>query len=51
MSIFYLAVAVVFLFTKYFPSVSGSIRITLGVVFALYGCYRVWRAVKKISQK
>ncbi|GHT40045.1 hypothetical protein AGMMS49965_07690 [Bacteroidia bacterium] len=48
MAVFYLAVAAAFLFTRIFPQVQGSGRTGVGVVLAVYGVYRVWRAVRKM---
>jgi len=53
MAIIYLALGIILLFTPLlnytgFPS---SIRIGLGIVFGLYGVFRVYRAYLKIKQQ
>jgi hypothetical protein len=51
MSIVYLALAVILLFTPLFPSIQGGLRIGIGILFGLYGLFRTFRAYKKITWK
>ncbi len=52
MSVFYLGFACVFLFTGYFnETVSGIVRLLVGILLGIYGIFRIYRALKKISEK
>jgi hypothetical protein len=52
MSVAYLALAIILLFTPLFGfSIQGGLRIVLGVLFGLYGLFRIFRVYKKIIQK
>jgi hypothetical protein len=49
MAVFYLIIGSVFLFTSfYLYLISGMIRIALGIIFGLYGIFRIYRAIKKL---
>lgn len=53
MSVIYLIVAYVLLFTNTFKGsmMSDGVRIGLGIIFALYGIFRVYRAIRKSLKK
>jgi FtsH-binding integral membrane protein len=52
MSVMYLVLSVILLFTAFFKIwLADGIRIGLGVIFGLYGIYRVIRATKRIIQR
>lgn len=52
MSLFYVAFAVVFLFTDLFiDTVNGPIRLSVGILLGIYGIFRVYRALKKLFAK
>ncbi len=49
MSVFYLLLAYILIFTEWFEAtISNPFRLPLGALFALYGFYRVYRAIKKL---
>ena len=52
MAVVYLLVAGTLLFTDFFKDsmLSNGVRTALGIIFALYGVFRVYRAVKKIRK-
>ena len=49
MSLFYLAFGLVLIVTDFFKTFGDVLRIGLGIIFILYGVYRIYRAVKKIT--
>jgi hypothetical protein len=53
MSVMYLVLSIILLFTPLLKSwqIQGSVKIGLGVLFGLYGIFRVTRATKRIVQK
>ncbi len=52
MSVFYLAFSVIFLFTDLFSdTVSGIIRLLVGILLGVYGIFRIYRALKKLLAK
>ena len=52
MAIVYVMSSIVLLFTPYFNrSVPGGLRIGVGIVFGLYGLFRIYRAYLKIKQR
>ncbi len=52
MSVIYLIIAYTLLFMDVFKgTMSNGVRIGLGVVFAGYGVFRVYRAIKKSMKK
>jgi hypothetical protein len=52
MSLFYLAFAVIFLFTDLFmDTVSGTIRLLVGILLGIYGIFRIYRALRKLFAK
>jgi hypothetical protein len=53
MSVMYLVLSVMLLFTPLLKNwqIQGEIKVGLGVLFGLYGIFRVTRAVKRIFQK
>ena len=48
MSIVYLALAIILLFTPFLSSIQGGLRIGIGILFGLYGLFRIFRVYKKI---
>ncbi|MDR1436746.1 MAG: hypothetical protein LBI65_01375 [Candidatus Symbiothrix sp.] len=49
MAVLYLFIGIVFLFTSfYIYLIDGTVRIALGIVFGLYGIFRIYRALKKL---
>ena len=55
MSVLYLALSIILLFTPYFerywPMMPKGVIIGLGVIFGLYGIYRVGRVTKRLTQR
>ena len=51
MAVLYLAAGVYLLFTSAFYHIPKEMRIGLGIVFGLYGLFRVYRAYQRITQK
>lgn len=52
MAVVYVAAGYVLLFTPFFNrSIHTGIRIGLGIIFGLYGLFRIYRAYKKIAQR
>ena len=52
MAIFYVVISIVLLFSPLFNrSIQGGLRISLGVICGLYGIFRIYRAINKITQK
>lgn len=52
MSIMYLLIAYVLIFTEYFSDgIAGSFRLPLGILMGVYGIFRVYRAIKKLLDK
>lgn len=53
MSVVYLIISYILLFTDVFKDsmMSDGVRRGLGIIFALYGIFRVYRAIKKGIQK
>ena len=55
MSVLYLALSIILLFTpffeRYWPMMPKGVIIGLGVVFGLYGIYRVGRVTKRLIPK
>lgn len=52
MAILYLGFGGIFLFSPIFGNIiTGGVRIGLGIVLALYGIFRVFRAIRKIVQR
>ena len=50
MAVLYLLLGIVFLFTPLFDgAIAGWVKIALGVLLSVYGVFRVYRAVRKIS--
>jgi hypothetical protein len=50
MAVLYLGVGVLFLVTPYYSSaLNGGIRTGLGAVLGIYGMFRVFRAIRKIT--
>jgi hypothetical protein len=51
MAVLYPLVGILFLFTSWADyMIAGTIRIVLGVLFGLYGIFRIYRAIKKLRQ-
>ena len=54
MAVVYLLVASVLLFTDYLGGensiLSNNVRMGLGIIFAVYGVLRVFRAIRKMSK-
>ncbi|MDR1783255.1 MAG: hypothetical protein LBR13_03240 [Dysgonamonadaceae bacterium] len=48
MAVVYLAVGIILLFTSLYPPINGVLRTVLGILFAVYGVFRVYRAVRKL---
>jgi hypothetical protein len=48
MAIFYLAVAIVLLFTSFFDTLQREIRIPIGILLGIYGLFRIIRALRKL---
>lgn len=52
MSVFYLALAYIVLFTELFANaIDYKYRLILAIILTLYGIYRIYRAAKKIKIK
>ena len=53
MSLLYLAMSFVLLFTKLFEDAISdkSIRLGLGILLGFYGIFRAYRAIKKLLKK
>jgi len=48
MSLFYLAFGIVLIATDFFSAFGDILRISLGVIFILYGIFRIYRSCKKL---
>ncbi len=52
MSVFYIAFSVIFLFTDLFiDTVSGTIRLLVGILLGIYGIFRAYRSLRKLLAK
>lgn len=49
MSILYLFMAYILIGTTAFNNLSSSLRLPFGIVLAIYGAFRVYRAIKKLK--
>jgi hypothetical protein len=46
MPLFYLAVGILLVFTKFLGEETGKIRLVLGILIMLYSLFRGWRVIK-----
>ena len=53
MAILYVVLGIILLFTPLFnhPAFHSGLRIGLGIIFELYGVFRIYRAYVKITQQ
>jgi len=52
MSVFYLAISFILLFTGLFEgAIPKSIRLLLGILLGFYGIFRVYRAIRKTQNR
>jgi uncharacterized membrane protein HdeD (DUF308 family) len=51
MSVLYLVFGIILLFVPFQSLIPSQIKIALGVVFIIYGVFRVFRAKKRLSSR
>ncbi len=49
MSVLYLCMAYILIATKIFENIAAVFRIPFGILLAIYGVFRVYRAIRKLK--